>query len=136
MRPTLILTLTLTLVACGGASNEPASGGSSGSESPDGSEVCEGYTPTDACMNGDNFAECQRVAEQCPGEVQVMESCPLQFGCPTGSSDSTTAAPCNGHNLGDSCVDEAAFAQCQEMVAQCPGVVREAETCPIQFSCP
>lgn len=45
-------------------------------------ERCEGYAPTDGCMNEDNFAECQRVAAQCPGAVQVMESCPLQFGCP------------------------------------------------------
>lgn len=35
-----------------------------------------------ACMNEDNLADCEEANEACPGEVLVMESCPLQFGCP------------------------------------------------------
>jgi hypothetical protein len=47
------------------------------------SDRCEGYGPNDSCMNEDNFRECQRAAAECPGAVLVLESCPLQFRCPS-----------------------------------------------------
>lgn len=71
--------LALSLLACGGGEPPPTrdtAGGDTAAAS------CEGYAPTDGCMNEDNFAQCQQMAAQCPGQVQVMESCPLQFGCP------------------------------------------------------
>lgn len=34
------------------------------------------------CMTEENLPECEAANEACPGEVLVMESCPLQFGCP------------------------------------------------------
>jgi hypothetical protein len=47
------------------------------------SDRCEGYGPNDSCMNEDNFRECQEAAAECPGAVLVLESCPLQFRCPS-----------------------------------------------------
>ena len=43
---------------------------------------CTDLMATSSCMNEDNLAECEAAAADCPGEVLVMESCPLQFGCP------------------------------------------------------
>lgn len=45
-------------------------------------EACEGYSLGDSCIDESNFAQCQEMAAQCPDQVQVMESCPLQFACP------------------------------------------------------
>ena len=47
-----------------------------------GGESCAGYSLGDACITEDNFAQCQEMEAQCPGEVVAMESCPLQFACP------------------------------------------------------
>jgi hypothetical protein len=33
------------------------------------------------CMDEGNLAECEDANEECPGEVLVLESCPLQFAC-------------------------------------------------------
>lgn len=74
----IVVFTALVALGCGGGT-EP-SPGSSGGEQP--TESCAGYTLDDACVNEDNLAECRRREAQCPGEVQVMESCPLQFGCP------------------------------------------------------
>ena len=84
MRSFLTTLALVTLMACGGSEDPPPSSepGSTGDEAPPAAETCEGYAPTDGCMNETAFAQCQEMAAQCPGEVQVMESCPLQFGCP------------------------------------------------------
>ena len=37
--------------------------------------------PTDSCMNEENYQECLDVVATCEGEILIMESCPLQFGC-------------------------------------------------------
>jgi hypothetical protein len=37
--------------------------------------------PTDSCMNEENHQECLDVVATCEGEILIMESCPLQFGC-------------------------------------------------------
>jgi hypothetical protein len=68
-----VLFLALFASACGATSTVP---------SDTSSDTCEGYRVTDSCMNQDNFRQCQEMAQQCPGEVQVLESCPLQFACP------------------------------------------------------
>lgn len=95
MRGFLTTLALVTLMACGGSedpppSSEPDSTGDEAppaaetpaEETPAAAETCEGYAPTDGCMNETAFAQCQEMAAQCPGEVQVMESCPYQFGCP------------------------------------------------------
>lgn len=43
---------------------------------------CGDRSPTEPCMNDENFAQCQEMEAKCPGEVLVLESCPLQFACP------------------------------------------------------
>jgi hypothetical protein len=45
-------------------------------------EPCEGYSPGDACIDDANLAQCREAAARCPGRVQVLESCPVQFTCP------------------------------------------------------
>ena len=47
-------------------------------EEPD-ERVCP--PPTDACMNEDNYQECLDVEADCDGNILILESCPLQFGC-------------------------------------------------------
>ncbi len=42
---------------------------------------CAGHSPTEPCMNEENFAECQRLETECPGSIVDLESCPLQFAC-------------------------------------------------------
>jgi hypothetical protein len=36
---------------------------------------------TDVCMDQQNHQECLDVESTCNGELLIMESCPLQFGC-------------------------------------------------------
>lgn len=134
---TIRLALLGMLVACGcGAGDEPTSSSSTGGEAP--AETCEGYALDDACMNEDNLAQCRAMAAQCPGQVQVMESCPLQFGCPSGGDGAAapTAETCEGHAVDDPCMGEDAFAACQAAAAECPGEVQVMESCPLQFGCP
>jgi hypothetical protein len=38
-------------------------------------------TPTDGCMNEDNWNACRSLVEQGCQNIQMMESCPLQFAC-------------------------------------------------------
>lgn len=66
--------LLASTLACGASSTVVEDGAPS--------DTCEGYRVADACMNEDNFRECREAAARCPGEVQVLESCPLQFRCP------------------------------------------------------
>ena len=37
--------------------------------------------PTESCMDEDNYQQCLDVTATCEGEILIMESCPLQFGC-------------------------------------------------------
>ena len=37
--------------------------------------------PTEACMDEENYQQCLDVTATCEGEILIMESCPLQFGC-------------------------------------------------------
>lgn len=79
-RSVALCVFAFALAACGagGTSEDSSSGG----DEPVGTELCEGYGPSAACMNEASFAQCREMAARCPGEVQVLESCPLQFACP------------------------------------------------------
>ncbi|CAE7804243.1 unnamed protein product [Symbiodinium sp. CCMP2592] len=35
-----------------------------------------------ACIDDSNVAECERMYTACGDQMMMMESCPLQFGCP------------------------------------------------------
>jgi hypothetical protein len=115
------------------------------------------YGESDPCVTSDALAQCRAMAARCPGRILALESCPLQFACPgeagadgdtSASSPAPSAAedpnasvgnepePCEGYRLGESCINETNFAQCQQMAARCPGQVQVAESCPLQFSCP
>lgn len=50
--------------------------------------------------------------------------------------DDADGASCEGYAIGDACITEDNFAQCQEMAAACPGEVLAMESCPLQFACP
>ena len=58
--------LLLVLVGCGVSAADSAS-------------VCP--APTDPCMNEDNYQECLDAEASCTGNLVLLESCPLQFGC-------------------------------------------------------
>ncbi len=62
----LLLALALLLLALGGCA--------------DPGEDCD-YSLDDACITTENLTQCEEMSAQCPGQVTVMESCPLQFGC-------------------------------------------------------
>ncbi len=65
--------LALLLAACG----------STTASTPDGAgDACAGFGPNDACINEENLAQCRAREAECPGQVLVLESCPLQFACP------------------------------------------------------
>ena len=131
-----LLTVSL-LLGCGGSddagtSTDTSTSGGSASGGGASDERCEGYTPGDACIDEDSFASCQAMAAQCPGQVQVAESCPLQFSCP---AETGGASDCE-FDMDDPCYRDANIEQCREMSAQCPGAVRVLESCPVQFACP
>ncbi|HJK91498.1 MAG TPA: hypothetical protein RMH85_14920 [Polyangiaceae bacterium LLY-WYZ-15_(1-7)] len=71
--------LLLLALACG-SSTEPAQDSSSGADAPAAGD-CD-YELGDPCITEENLAACQARAAECPGEVLVLESCPLQFACP------------------------------------------------------
>lgn len=146
IRILLFVATAASLMACGGSATE--------SETPEASGGDCSYSTSDTCMSDEALTQCQSMAAQCPGQVQMMETCPAQFSCPgegagpdgdvsvsSGGEDGDTsvgsdAAACEGYSPGDSCIDESNFAQCQEMAAQCPGEVLVMESCPLQFACP
>ena len=35
----------------------------------------------EACMTEELYEECLEIEASCSGEILIMESCPLQFGC-------------------------------------------------------
>ena len=52
-----------------------------------------------SCIDEEALAACQAASAECAGQVQVMESCPLQFSCggsaqAQDSSQPDGAAPC------------------------------------------
>ncbi len=118
------LTFATVVAACGGTQSNP------GAEGPSESS-CAGFE-----LEGSDLESCQAVEVDCPGAVRMMETSPPQFACANDDSSAADAPPCEGYTLGDSCVDDAAFAQCQEVAAQCPGEVQVMESCPLQFACP
>lgn len=81
------LTLLLLLAACGGAQTGgqtnydevPGSTGP-GQHDPGAHGDCQ-YTLDDGCIDEAALEACHAVSAECPGAVQVMESCPLQFSC-------------------------------------------------------
>lgn len=95
MKQALLTLVALTLLACGsqtsasgGATTDDTSSGSSdtaaaSSAGTDGSwESCGGFSLGDACTTEENLAQCRQMEARCPGQVSVLESCPVQFACP------------------------------------------------------
>lgn len=77
MKNAALLLFTLLLTACGSSTHSPSS-----ADAEPAPQTCAGYGPNDACMNEESFAACLAREAQCPGQVLVLESCPLQFACP------------------------------------------------------
>ncbi len=79
----IALSLSLVATACDKPSSAtPPVDPATEDDGATGTGTCAGHAPTDTCMDENNFAQCQKMEAECPGEVLVMESCPLQFGCP------------------------------------------------------
>jgi hypothetical protein len=127
-----VLVLSSLAAGCGNSGDEPTGNGTSGGDTPVASEECLGHRVGDACMTDANFAECRAREAECPGEVLELESCPLQFRCP---SSAATTGDC-AYEIGDACITEENLAQCREMAQRCPGHVLALESCPLQFACP
>jgi hypothetical protein len=67
--------VAITLAAACGSSQPPADDATPGGVCP--------YTTDDACVDQDALAQCEIMATRCGDDMVVMESCPLQFACPT-----------------------------------------------------
>ncbi|MFT5358293.1 MAG: hypothetical protein ACI9KE_005531 [Polyangiales bacterium] len=85
--------LFLMVAACGGVQTGGGSGdehiaGSTGPAMHDPSMNDCTYTLEDSCIDEAALAACQAASAECPGQVNVMESCPLQFGC-DGANETT-----------------------------------------------
>jgi hypothetical protein len=120
----------ISALGCGGSDEPDGNDGTSGGDT---SDTCLSYRRGDACIDDDNLAACQAAEAQCPGQVLIAESCPLQFSCPPTDGNGATDCP---YAAGDACITEENLAQCQEMARQCPGEVMALESCPLQFACP
>ncbi len=77
-RSILCFSLLAALAGCGATSSEPQTDARA-------ADTCAGHSRTDACITEENFAQCQAREAECPGQVLSLESCPLQFACPSGS---------------------------------------------------
>lgn len=72
---TSIIIVTLLVLTMGCGAGTPSANTASRTD-------CDAYRAGDACVTDENVAQCRALAAQCPGQVRVMESCPLQFACP------------------------------------------------------
>ncbi len=143
-RTTLLALAAVALVGCGGGQKAPDAPAGAGSS-------CADFGLTEPEVQ----SECQAVEAECPGQVQMLETDPPQFACGSGtdapappSADDSVSPDtgdgfggaasdtCEGYRLGDDCIHEDNFAECQKMAAQCPGEVQVLESCPLQFTCP
>ena len=72
LRPLALLALALPLVGCPSAPTPAADTPASESSCP--SEL-------NKCLDEENRQRCLEVEKNCPGQVLILESCPLQFSC-------------------------------------------------------
>jgi hypothetical protein len=72
---TSIIAVPLLSLLMGCGAGTPSATAASGTD-------CDAYRAGDACVTDENLAQCRALAARCPGQVLVMESCPLQFACP------------------------------------------------------
>lgn len=88
------------------------------------SSVCG--SPTDACMNQENYKECKALEEGGCVDVGVSESCPLQFAC-----NDDPASICGKPT--DPCMNRRNWSRCKRLEKRCE--VLALEGCPLKFSC-
>merc|ERR1712113_1161788 len=92
---------------------------------------------SEACMNEDNAAVCRAKKAECGEAMLIMESCPLQFGCPPTCGPNctapNTAVDCNADQA---CMNEENRADCFAKLAECGDEMLIMESCPLQFGCP
>lgn len=65
--------LTFLLGACGAQSAPPATDAAG--------EDCR-FEPDDPCISEEGLEQCRARSAECPGEVLILESCPIQVRCP------------------------------------------------------
>ncbi|MEM9071816.1 MAG: hypothetical protein AAGE52_25120 [Myxococcota bacterium] len=125
-------------VACGG-SEEADNSGSAGGEDPAAGQCPDELGP---CYNEETRAECRAALAECPsGQLDVLESCPVQYACnpgdeaPAGGDDPVSnETPCP-EELGP-CYNEETRAECRQVLAECAsGQLDVLESCPVQFVC-
>ena len=118
--------LVLFLAACGGG-QIPTSG-----ETPLGD--CP-YSAEDSCMNEDALAQCEARAAECPGNVTVMESCPLQFACAGGAAECTEGETRPADDGCNTCQCNEGGWSCTEMGCEEAAECTEGETRPSEDGC-
>ena len=102
-------------------------------------------SPTDPCMNDENYNECVEIVEGGCQQVFVMESCPLQFGCGDNSDGGDTDPPpsppddidvssvCGTPT--DPCMNDVNYKECIELVENgCLDII-SMDSCPYGFAC-
>ncbi len=74
----ILFSVVFALMACDGAPGpSPDSGGV-----PTSGLSCGGVQAGEPCVTDSSIAQCRVREGQCPGEVILLESCPVQFACP------------------------------------------------------
>ena len=92
------------------------------------SSVCG--SPTDACMNQENYEHCKSLEEGGCIDVGVLESCPLQFTC---NDDGPVTTPSVCGKPTDPCMNRQNWSRCKALEKRCE--VLGLESCPLQFAC-
>jgi hypothetical protein len=87
-------------------------------------------SPTDACMNQENYKQCKSLEEGGCIKIGVLESCPLQFAC---TDDDPATAPSACGKPTDPCMNRRNWARCKALEKRCE--VLALESCPLQFAC-
>lgn len=85
-------------------------------------------SPTDSCMNNENYAVCQDLIKAGCQTLMTLESCPLQFAC---GDDENPRCPART----DPCVNDENYAMCLEFVEAGCKDLQVMKSCPLQFAC-
>lgn len=88
-------------------------------------------TPTDSCMNQDNWNNCVSLVQSGCTDVLILESCPVKFLC----NDDTN----NNYDVcGDPtwpCWNDDVWRSCKSLVDDGCSKVMKSKSCPVQFIC-
>lgn len=98
----------------------------------------------DACMNAKNYGKCQSLVEKRCKNINILESCPIQFSCNDlffndddngigggGTGNSNYECPL----VNATCMNEGNYQKCIKLVNDGCQNIEEIESCPLKFMC-